>query len=204
MRKLNKRGKILAFGLSMLVAVGMSVVIKDSIHKSKMQELEVTIQEKTEKVDILRHKKINMESAIEFYKEQNQKLEKENDRLKKQVIELNREVKDFRENYLKVEATAYTSYCNTGCIGITATGYDVRDTIKYKGMRIIAVDPNVIPLYSIVMVYPERGKPFKAIALDTGGDIKGNRIDVLTGINKKNKAWAFGRQEVSVRVLKWG
>ncbi|GAA3326735.1 hypothetical protein GCM10020331_063860 [Ectobacillus funiculus] len=55
---------------------------------------------------------------------------------------------------------------------MTATGIDLR---KDPNMKLIAVDPKVIPLGSKVWVegYGE------AIAGDTGGAIKGNRIDVL-------------------------
>jgi 3D (Asp-Asp-Asp) domain-containing protein len=46
---------------------------------------------------------------------------------------------------------------------------------KVENLPIIAVDPEVIPLYSIVEI--EDLGAF--IALDTGGLIKGNRIDIL-------------------------
>lgn len=97
------------------------------------------------------------------------------------------------------EATAYTSRCD-GCIGITKTGIDVRNTIyNEKGQRIIAVDPNVIPLGSLVEVRLENGQTFVAEAADTGGCIKGKRIDIL--VETKKQAYQFGRQPVEVRPL---
>lgn len=97
------------------------------------------------------------------------------------------------------EATAYTSRCD-GCIGITKTGIDVRNTIyNEKGQRIIAVDPNVIPLGSLVEVRLENGQTFVAEAADTGGAIKGKRIDIL--VETKKQAYQFGRQPVEVRPL---
>src|SRR5690625_3012009 len=83
-----------------------------------------------------------------------------------------------KEEWLTFESTAYTAFCDSGCIGITRTGYDVSKTIYYDGMRIIAVDPDVIPLHSIVEVKTEN-ETFTAIALDTGELIKGNIIDLL-------------------------
>jgi 3D (Asp-Asp-Asp) domain-containing protein len=104
-----------------------------------------------------------------------------------------------------VTATAYTSYCNTGCTGITATGLNVQHGITHNGTKIIAVDPNVIPLHSIVKVYPKDRDPFLAYAGDTGGDIKGGRIDVLVSVNDKSKAYDFGRQQnVVVEILREG
>lgn len=95
----------------------------------------------------------------------------------------------------EVVATAYTAFCSTGCTGKTKTGYDVSNTSYYNGKRIIAVDPEVIPLYSLVQVSYE-GNSFHAYAIDTGGDIKNNRIDILMDSEKEAKA--FGRKTVRV------
>ncbi|WP_226579118.1 LysM peptidoglycan-binding and 3D domain-containing protein [Halobacillus litoralis] len=89
------------------------------------------------------------------------------------------------------EATAYTAYC-TGCSGVTATGIDLKANPNQK---VIAVDPNVIPLGSKVYV---EGYGV-AIAGDTGGAINGNRIDVFMA--DRNDALDFGRKSVKVQVL---
>ena len=68
-------------------------------------------------------------------------------------------------------ATAYTASCN-GCSGVTATGFNLRANPDAK---VIAVDPSVIPLGSKVYV---EGYGY-AIAADTGGSVKGKRIDVF-------------------------
>lgn len=101
--------------------------------------------------------------------------------------------------YQTFEATAYTAFCNTGCIGITRTGIDVSETIHHDGKRIIAVDPEVVPLGSTVEVLLSDGTSFNASAQDTGGAIKGNRIDLLKAT--KDEAWKFGRQDVQLRIL---
>ncbi|QWI38466.1 enterotoxin [Bacillus mycoides] len=97
---------------------------------------------------------------------------------------------------LTVVATAYTADpSENGTYGgrvLTAMGHDLTTN---PNMRIIAVDPKVIPLGSKVWVegYGE------AIAGDTGSAIKGNRIDVLMG--SKSKAMNWGRQTVKVKIL---
>ncbi|WP_257230164.1 3D domain-containing protein, partial [Bacillus paranthracis] len=97
---------------------------------------------------------------------------------------------------LRVVATAYTADpSENGTYGgrvLTAMGHDLTAN---PNMRIIAVDPKVIPLGSKVWVegYGE------AIAGDTGSAIKGNRIDVLMG--SKSKAMNWGRQTVKVKIL---
>src|SRR5699024_7446493 len=99
---------------------------------------------------------------------------------------------------INVEATAYTAYCDTGCTGVTATGIDVSQSIYHEGRRVIAVDPAVIPLGSEVIV-KAGGQVFEAVAEDTGGDIKGHRIDVL--VENVGEAKRFGRQHVSLEVM---
>lgn len=90
-----------------------------------------------------------------------------------------------------MQATAYTADCN-GCSGVTATGINLSSN---RGQKVVAVDPSVIPLGSRVWVsgYGE------AIAGDTGGDIKGNRIDLH--FPDKGSAHSFGRKSVTVKVI---
>lgn len=100
---------------------------------------------------------------------------------------------------ITVEATFYTARCE-GCSGITKLGYDVRQTIYVNGKRVIAVDPALIPLGSIVHVDLEDGQSFEAIAGDIGGAIKGKRVDVL--VATKEEAYRKGRQQAVVTILK--
>lgn len=95
------------------------------------------------------------------------------------------------------EITAYTAFCDTGCIGITKEGWNVKDnTIDH---RVIAVDPTVIPLGSIVEV----GSFGLFNAVDTGGAIKGKRIDIL--VHNTSYAFKVGRQHnIPVKVLRSG
>jgi 3D (Asp-Asp-Asp) domain-containing protein len=93
-----------------------------------------------------------------------------------------------REFY--VSATAYSHEETT--LDITATGINIKDNAN---MKLIAVDPSVIPLGSRVWVegYGE------AIAGDTGGAIKGHKIDVLMPSSAAAKSW--GRKTVKVVIL---
>ncbi|MFS0775060.1 LysM peptidoglycan-binding domain-containing protein [Neobacillus sp. 3P2-tot-E-2] len=92
---------------------------------------------------------------------------------------------------ITVEATAYTASCE-GCSGITATGINL---LEDPNQKVISVDPSVIPLGSKVYVegYGE------AIAGDTGGAIKGNKIDIF--IPSKQEAINFGRKQLKVTIL---
>lgn len=66
----------------------------------------------------------------------------------------------------------------------------------------IAVDPSVIPLYSIVAVTLADGTTFTAQALDTGGAINGRDIDLL--VASESEAWEFGRQSVEIELIRKG
>jgi uncharacterized protein YabE (DUF348 family) len=90
-----------------------------------------------------------------------------------------------------VSSTAYTAYCN-GCSGRTATGLNLRAN---PNMKIIAVDPRIIPLGTKVYV---EGYGY-AIAADTGGAIKGYKIDVFMPTNQDCYRW--GRKKVKIKIL---
>ena len=92
---------------------------------------------------------------------------------------------------ITMTASAFTASCS-GCSGITTTGINLQANPHSK---VIAVDPNVIPLGSRVWVegYGE------AIAGDTGGHIKGNRIDIH--VPDKSEAYSWGIKTVQVKVL---
>ena len=84
-------------------------------------------------------------------------------------------------------ATAYTED-DAGCIGITYSGH-------YFRRGLVAVDPTVIPLGTRLYI-PGYGY---AIADDTGGAIKGNRIDLA--FESIDDAYQFGVQKVTVYIM---
>ena len=92
---------------------------------------------------------------------------------------------------ITVKSTAYTAYCS-GCSGVTATGINLK---KNPNAKVIAVDPKVIPLGTKVYVegYGE------AVAGDTGGAIKGNKIDLHVPNN--DAAYSWGVRTVNVTIL---
>lgn len=101
------------------------------------------------------------------------------------------------ENYevvktLNVEASAFTANCK-GCVGKTAYGIDLK---KNPDIKLIAVDPKLIPLGTKVWV---EGYGI-AIAGDTGGSIKGGKIDVF--MKSKKTAYNWGRKNVEIKILK--
>ena len=86
------------------------------------------------------------------------------------------------------EATAYSLH------GITRSGTYVR-----RG--IIAADPRVLPLGSVVHLKAGNYSGVYTVK-DTGGAIKGKRIDLWVGSSRE--AFSFGRRSVRLTVLKYG
>lgn len=99
----------------------------------------------------------------------------------------------MRGKVLDMHASAYDASPRTipGTTGRTATGMKAV-------YGCIAVDPRVIPLGTHLFV---EGYGF-GIASDTGGAIKGNRIDLC--YNSRAEALRFGRKKVRVHILRGG
>lgn len=84
---------------------------------------------------------------------------------------------------MKVEASAYT-------------GYSTTSTGQKPVWGTIAVDPKVIP-YGTKVYIPQFGRTF--IANNTGGAIKGNKIDIF--MNSKKECYNWGRRTIEIQIL---
>lgn len=102
---------------------------------------------------------------------------------------------------VEMTATAYTAdYASTGkkpgdkYFGITASGTKARPGS-------VAVDPRVIPLGTKLYIESLDGTSDYgfAVAEDTGGAIKGNKVDLF--FSTRGQCYSFGRRKVKVYVL---
>ncbi len=98
---------------------------------------------------------------------------------------------------ITVNASAYEPYnCGGDGRGITASGMKAQ-------FGVVAVDPRVIPLGTKLYIEStDDGASWTygyAIAADTGGAIKGNRIDLC--YNTRGECIQFGRRSANVYVL---
>ena len=100
---------------------------------------------------------------------------------------------------LRMRVTAYSPderSCGASADGITASGYSVLT----NGGFLVAADPRVLPLGSLVSIPGYDGGAVVPV-LDTGGAIKGNRLDVLYPTHEIAVQW--GVQELDVEVWEY-
>jgi len=104
--------------------------------------------------------------------------------------------------------TSYVSYCE-GCIGITASGYDVRNTIYYEDneygiVRIIAADPS-LPFGTIIKI-SNIGKDITTIVLDRGGSIGFNNFSQADLLSENlSISYEFGKKNnAKFEILRYG
>lgn len=186
-------------------------------YKSYIRETEEENQSLKDEIFIKNNQLHKQQSEIEEYKldidDQKVKVNSLKERLEKakqvsearpskptQSIQVSRGKVDNKISY-QMQMTSYFALCESGCTGIAASGIDLTNRTTYKGYKIIATDKSIIPMYSIVRV-DTKTSSFHAVALDTGGLIRGNVIDLLVG--SKSKANKNGRQYVTVTVLREG
>lgn len=148
----------------------------------------------SEKITGLEKEKATLLENVKTANSKVSSLQTENANLKKNkapVTTVSRSNNSSTGKTFHVTATAYTAYC-TGCSGTTAIGIDLR---KNPSLKVIAVDPRIIPLGTKVWVEGYGN----AIAGDTGGAIKGHKIDLFMA--DRSDALRFGRKTIQVKIL---
>ncbi len=103
--------------------------------------------------------------------------------------------RQFKSEAIEMVATAYApgAHDNGKWGDLTHMGTKVRPGI-------IAVDPKLIPLGSRVYIEFADGHGAYATAEDTGGAIKGKRIDIAMAT--VDEAYEFGMQKAKVYIVK--
>lgn len=171
--------------------------------KNEIKKLDSIIEENQKEILDVKEENKNLKIIIEQKEKEKQEII---DTKSKEIEELNNKNKELSNKLstlpsrgesassgkeIYMQATGYTAYCN-GCSGTTATGINLRSNPNQK---VIAVDPKIIPLGTKVHV---EGYGY-AVAADTGGAIKGNKIDLF--FPEKQTAINWGRQNVKVKIL---
>ena len=155
-----------------------------------IEEKDKEIQEHKERIENLTIELKENKNREKETKQEVEYLNKNNKKLLENIEELEFQIKELKDiKIIDMEATAYSDdVISQGIwVGQTASGMKPKEGI-------VAVDPSVIPLGTELYVegYGD------ALAGDTGGAIKGNRIDLF--MNSRGQALAYGRKNIKVRI----
>ncbi|MCI3197823.1 LysM peptidoglycan-binding domain-containing protein [Bacillus sp. HU-1818] len=171
-----------------MIYAGTTLAVKGQVSASNTaQESQPQAEPKQEAVQTEQPKQ---ETVQQQPKQESKATAETSEKTEEQPVQSNTSDQSAKKE-LTVTATAYSAN-DGGISGVTATGVDLN---KNPNAKVIAVDPKVIPLGSKVYVegYGE------ATAADTGGAIKGNKIDVF--VPKTSDAHNWGVRTVKVKVL---
>ena len=184
--------------------------------EEKNKNLEKKLKMNGQKIDEYQKTLTKYESMMKDYKAEVESLQKEIEKLKKSSEQAKKQPASRGEaKGLTFKATAYdlsVASCGkaigTKGYGVTANGTKLSGKTRLQAMT-VAVDPSVVPLGTkLKITFPKPYEHFTGIytANDTGGKIKGRKIDVFMGDFRQNKAHQsvrnFGVREVKVEILK--
>ena len=167
--------------------------------------LKSTMQTASSKLEELERENKNLKTALQKEKAKNMYLENLVASLKKTLK------KDISSNFpalsrgssIRIEKFLITAYapssgginCSGDC-NSTAKLFKVSAIEGIEDLTYCAVDPNVVPLYSILII---QGYDKPCVAVDTGGKIKGHHIDIMVKNGEEAKRW--GRKNRMVIVI---
>lgn len=194
---------ILGYGLASMLFIATATASAVGLQKNNetIEELKISNTLLHEQIKILNIEKEDVKSTnFELFKKV-QSFEENIETLNKDKQNLLQELKIIKEeakSWTTFTATYYdANYISTGkspgdpYYGITASGEPVREGVT------VAVDPRVIPLGSWVEIkYPD-GRIEKRKATDTGGAIKGKKIDIYIA----KASYTSGKHPVKVRII---
>lgn len=188
--------------------------------------LNATIKENKEELKTIKEENKQLNNKVKELEDKNKDLNLELDNYKDEIEGLKIKVKKLESpsrGSLSRSLGEFTVTCYDLSVqscgkpigskgyGITASGISLKGH-TWETARAIAVDPKVIPLGSKVeLIFTnEKYSKYNGIytAVDTGGAIKGRKIDFFLGDFNQNKThqsvWDFGRTRAVVKVLEQG
>ena len=190
-----KNIKLWGVWLTIIILISSIILINIKNNKLEKQKNDIKIELKEKKEDSIQLEGQN--NNVEQQKEEKQVNVPKKTKIKNKGIKT--------QNKGTYKLTHYGADCKK-CSGITASGYDVRNTMyyndkEYGNIRIVATSKS-IPLYSIIKIKNYKlGGDIIAIVLDRG--VGNGVIDLLA--NSENEARQLGIQKgVEIEILRNG
>jgi len=173
--------------LVLIFILSIGIFSVSFISKAKINELHTELES-------LRTEIIIQRTQVDYSRELVREIISELVRSRRVNEDLHRRMERWLDEWdmQEFEATAYTHVATPGVADINGSGDGITATGTLVREGVVAVDPAVIPLGSKVWV---QGRGWLS-AEDTGGAIRGNRVDIFLPI--RGEAMRFGRQSVKV------
>lgn len=211
----RERVVILIYFVILLTAIaGMKTIINE--FKAEVEELQDENKQ-------LKEENKKLEKELEQIRNTNNGLNKIIDQYRVETNALREKIKTTSRGIVSRSLGEFTVTCYDLSIqscgkevgskgyGITASGVSLVGH-TWETARAIAVDPKIIPLGSKVrLTFTEKGySKYNGIynAVDTGGAVKGSKIDFFWGDFKQNEPheslWDFGKTRAIVEVIEGG
>lgn len=179
--------------------------------KRDITDLNKCLTEKTVKIKVLEEQLKTLKLENEKLLEKVEELEKANKAQKqksKTVSRGNSRARTFKATAYDLSVNSCGKPVGSKGYGVTANGTSLKGKSREQAMT-VAVDPKVIKLGTkLKITFPKPYEHFNGVytANDTGGAIKGNKIDIFMGDFQNNEThqsvWDFGVRDVKVEVIK--
>jgi 3D (Asp-Asp-Asp) domain-containing protein len=169
----------------------------DTQHQKEIRELKQQNEELKAQFEEVQTKLNGTQENIQIAHERLERLQEEVSRGAERTMEMNVTAYDLSPQSCG-KSPGHPSY------GITATGFNLSGH-TLESARAIAVDPDVIPLGSKVKIKfkDEDMVQYNGIytAVDTGGAVRGNTIDLFAGEGAYDLCMAIGNRKAKVQIL---
>ena len=202
----KERTVILLYFVILLTAIaGMKTVINE--FKAEVEELQDENKQLKEELEQIRNTNDGLNKIIDQYKVETNTLREKIKTTSRGIV--SRNLGKFTVTCYDLSVQSCGKPVGSKGYGITASGVSLVGH-TWKTARAIAVDPRVIPLGSKVrLTFAEEGySKYNGIynAVDTGGAVKGNKIDFFWGDFKQNEPHKslcdFGKTKAIVEIMK--
>lgn len=202
--------KVVQFIIMMIIIVGMSDFAHSMIYNYKISDTEeVDVGKFIEEFSVINLTDMEIEEINRKKAEEELEIHKENERERiKSLVSRGSNRGTFTATAYDLTVASCGKKASHPLYGITANGTSLKGE-TLESARAIAVDPKVIKLGSKVYIefLDEEYRHLDGIftAVDTGGAIKGKKIDIFfgdTGDSKTSQSvWDFGRRKAKLIVL---
>lgn len=206
--KNNSKTKVIAASIALMITCSGASLYSMHKQSEELALMKVEIEATKQQNQAVNEQMANIDQHLNSIREESRNTQNQLSRLKDEVSRGDARAMNFVVSAYDLSEASCGKGIDSPSYGVTASGVNLRGETLYSA-RAIAVDPKVIPLGSKVRIkfQNDEMKRYNGIytAVDTGGLIKGRRIDLFFGDFQSKRpnaeALAFGMQTAKVTIL---